>query len=188
MKEFVCALVIVLALLVIFSKLHAYVVDDRVSVKASDGRSYTVRNTEKKQETAEALARLNQKILTFINRLVSSAESDFKIVALRLKKRYNPSTLSEGRIDKRYTSYTVNKGEEVVLCLRTRDAKDQIYDDNLITYITLHELAHIAAISEGHNREFHKIFRYLLHKATEWGLFRKVSHSFNYCGIPNVSM
>jgi predicted metal-dependent hydrolase len=183
MKEFVCALVIVLLLVVILSKTHAYLIDDRVSIKASDGRSYTVRNTDKKQETAEALARLNGKIETFINRLVSSADAEYKIMALRLQKRYNPETLSEGRIDKRYTSYTVNKGEEVVLCLRTRDSKDEIYDDNLIFYVTLHEMGHIASLSEDHSPEFHKNFRYLLRKASEWGMFQKVTTSFQYCGM-----
>jgi len=152
-------------------------------VKASDGRSYIVRNTDKKQETADALARLNEKVTNFINELVSSADGEYKIMALRLQKRYNPNTLSEGRIDKRYTSYTVNKGEEVVLCLRTRDSKDEIYDDNLIFYVTLHELGHIASITEDHSPEFHKNFRYLLRKASEMGLFQKVSHSFQYCGM-----
>lgn len=159
------------------------VVDDRVSVEAYDGRSYRVRNTPRKRETALALARMNEKVLDFITRLEGAGDAEFQGAVKRLRTRYRPDRLSEGRIDKRHTSYTLNKGEEVVLCLRSRDHKDEIYDDNLIFYVVLHELAHIASITENHNDEFHTNFRYLLRKAAEWGLFVRKSDRFHYCGM-----
>jgi len=183
MQEFLWAIVVIVLIIIIVTKVHTVLIDDRVLVEASDGHKYLVRNTHKKQETAEALVRLNTKVITFINRLVKEADVEHTPMALRLKKRYNPSTLSEGRIDKRYTSYTVNKGEQVVLCLRTRDSNDVIYDDNLIFYVTLHELGHIASITEDHNAEFHRNFRYLLKKASEWDLWKRVSEPFQYCGM-----
>ena len=159
------------------------VVDDRVTVEAYDGRAYKVRNTAKKQETALALARLNEKVLAFIKRLELEGDPDYKAVAMRLKARYRPDRLSEGRIDKRYTSYTLNKGEQLVLCLRSRDHKDEIYDDNLIFYVTLHELAHIGSLTEQHNEEFHRNFRYLIRMASQWNLFKQVTNKFHYCGL-----
>jgi predicted metal-dependent hydrolase len=183
MIEFIVITTLILILSILFSKVHSSLTDDRITVKGIDGRYYKVRNTSKKQETADTLARLNKKVLDFIQRLVVNSESDYKAMALRLSDRYNPDALSEGRIDKRFTSYTVNKGEQVVLCVRSRDAKDQIYDDNLIFYVTLHELAHIASITEDHSPEFHKNFRYLLRKASEWDLWQKVNEPFQYCGL-----
>ena len=183
MKEFLCAIVIVLAIAIFVMKVHSFISDDRIYVKASDGKKYKVRNTIKKQETAEALARLNSKVSEFIQRLVNDADIDHKAMALRLQKRWNPDTVAEGRIDKRYTSYTVNKGEQVVLCLRTRDEKDEMYDDNLIFYVTLHEMGHIASVSEDHSPEFHANFRYLLKKASEWNYWTRVSKPFHYCGM-----
>ncbi len=164
-------------------RLIGNVVDDRVLVEAYDGRSYRVRNTAKKQETAIALARVNEKVMNFINRLESDHDPEYNAVVVRLKSRYRPDRLSEGRIDKRYSSYTINKGEEVVLCLRSRDERDAIYDDNLLFYVVLHELAHVASITEDHRQEFHDNFRFFLRKAAQWGLWTKKSHRFDYCGV-----
>jgi predicted metal-dependent hydrolase len=183
MFEFIFIIVFILVISAFAMHMHAVIVDDRIFVKASDGIKYKVRNTKDKFETAETLSRLNTKVTSFIQRLVETADSQYKSMALRLLKRYNPKALSEGRIDKRFTSYTVNKGEQLVLCLRTRDARDQIYDDNLIFYVTLHELAHIASITEDHSPEFHRNFRYLLRKASEWNLWEKVDRPFHYCGM-----
>ena len=183
MKEFVCALVIVLFLVVFLSKTRIFLIDDRVSVKASDGRTFLVRDTHHKQETAETLARLNTMVVQFIDKLVATADADHKVMALRLSERYNPNALVESRVEKHLTSFTVNKGEEVSLCLRTRDDKEELHDFNTIIYAHLHELAHVASISEGHTNEFFSNFRYLLRKSAEWGMFKHVKGPMNYCGI-----
>ena len=182
-QEVIVALVVVILLTCVFKKAHSVLVDDRIFVQASDRRRYKVRNTEHKEETAEALARLNKKIIFFIDRLTSEKDLEFHPAMLRLKRRYNPDTLSEGRIDKQLTSYIVNKGEQMVICMRSRDAKDQIYDDNLIFYVALHELAHVASVVEDHKPEFYRNFRYLLRKASEWNMFQKIFQKFHYCGI-----
>ena len=183
MFEFIFALVVVTVIALFVFKVHSVLTEDRVYVKASDGRKYKVRNTHKKQETAEALSRLNRKVTSFITRLIKEADIEHKPMTLRLSKRYDPEALAEGRVDKQFTSYTVNKGEQVVLCLRTRDSKDEIYDDNLIFYVTLHELAHVSSVSEDHSPEFHANFRYLLRKASEWDLWKRVNVPFQYCGM-----
>lgn len=182
-QEIIIALVILILCSIFLRNAYDALVDDRVYVKASDGQMYKVRNTKTKNETADALARVNQKVQTLFAKLSSETNDNFSAELERLKSRYRTETLSEGRIDKRYTSYTVNKGEQVVLCLRTRDDKDHLYDDNLIFYVVLHELAHIASIGEDHTPEFHKNFRYLLKKAAEYGMFKKIIEKFDYCGM-----
>lgn len=177
------ALGLVLLIILFINKAHETLMDDRVYVEAFDGRKYKVRNTKKKDETANALAQLNDKVMTLMKKLEKDGDEGRKPMVARMKNRYNPETFSEGKIDKRFTSYTVNKGEEVVLCLRTRDQKDELYDENLIFYVTLHELGHIASVTEDHNDEFHDNFRYLLKKASEYGMFKKVRERFNYCGM-----
>ncbi len=182
-QEMVLAIVIIILCVLFLTKAYDTLVDDRIMVRAFDGKHYRVRNTRNKGETADALARLNNKVSTLLSRLEKEKDPEYIHSITRLRARYKPETLSEGRIDKRYTSYTVNKGEQVVLCLRTRDQKDEIYDDNLIFYVTLHELGHIASIGEDHTPEFHKNFRYLLRKASEYGMFKKVTEKFHYCGL-----
>lgn len=179
---------IVLTLFLVFffiQTTHDSIIDPRVNVLAYDNRYYKVRNTKDKQETANTIAKLNEKINLFINKLLlDTSENDhFKLMKIRLKQRYDPAKLSEGKIDKRYSSYTVNKGEEIVLCLRTRDHKDELYDMNLLFYVILHELGHVASVGEQHDAEFNRNFSYLLRKAVEWNMFQRLEEPFQYCGL-----
>lgn len=157
--------------------------DDRVYVVAYDNNKYLVRNTEQKQESADALARLNNKILKFIKRLEETVDPEHVPLVKRLRKRYRRDTLMEGRIDARFTTYTVNKGENISFCLRTRDEHDKLYDDNLLTGVALHELGHIASVTTQHNDEFYKNFAYLLEQATLFGMFKPITKEVLYCGL-----
>lgn len=65
-------------------------------------------------------------------------------------------------------SYTINK-EKVFLCLRDRNGK--YYDDNMLTYVLLHELAHMKCDEVGHTKKFYQIFDDLLQKATDMKLY-----------------
>ena len=181
MREFVLILMTIIIVFLIFVKVR--VLDDRVYVKASDGRKYMVRNIPQKKYTADALARLNGRIQELFTRLEKDADPEYKPAVRRLIERYVPESVSEGPVDREYTSYTVNKGEKIVFCMRTRDNKDEMYDDNLIFYVALHELGHIASVTEGHNDEFHKNFRYLIKIASDYGLFKRNGVQGDYCGV-----
>lgn len=84
------------------------------------------------------------------------------------------------------TSYTVNKGESIHMCLRDPITKKLIEDDNIIDFVMLHELAHIACPAEQHEDIFWVYFKILLINAEEAGLH--VPRNYNnkpvkYCGI-----
>ena len=67
-------------------------------------------------------------------------------------------------------SFTLNKNE-VSLCLKDKKT-GEIYDDNMLTYVLLHEIAHVINKDDvGHTPKFHKKFDELLEKATQLGLF-----------------
>ena len=158
--------------------------DRRVYVEAFDGTRYKVRDTTQKQETADTLARLNERALQLIRNLArDEKDPDMIPIVSRLGKRYRKDTLSEGVLDENYTSYTVNKGEDVVMCMRTRDEHDQLYDLNLLFYVLLHEMAHIACTSDDHTPEFEMIFQYLMSKAERYGLFKRATGKQHYCGV-----
>ena len=96
-----------------------------------------------------------------------------------------PKTFSESTPDSKYTSYSVNKGEKVVFCLRSRNSEEKLVDDNLLMFVALHEMAHIMTKSIGHTDEFWENFRYLLRQAIEIDLYQP--HDFRnnpveYCG------
>lgn len=65
-------------------------------------------------------------------------------------------------------SYTINK-HKIFLCLQ--DENGNYYNNNLLIYVTLHEIAHAICDEIGHTEKFHSIFEALLEKATELGIY-----------------
>jgi type IV secretory pathway VirB3-like protein len=77
-------------------------------------------------------------------------------------------------------SYTINK-KKIYLCLR--NSKRQYYSVNMLTYVALHELAHVLCDEIGHTDKFYKIFKDLLHRAQEIGVYDPHQPiEKNYCG------
>lgn len=61
-------------------------------------------------------------------------------------------------------SYTINK-KKMHLCVK--DENDNYYDDNMLIYVSLHELAHVLCDEIGHTPKFWAIFDQLLEKASK---------------------
>lgn len=103
---------------------------------------------------------------------------------LRLKHRLNQifPEMRDVKVMKAGSSYTLGK-RKIYLC--TRDPKDskRIYDDNTLTYVFLHELAHVKTTQIGHGDEFKETFKNLLKRAANYGLYNfNLPHVENYCG------
>lgn len=115
--------------------------------------------------------------------------ADKRKVLENVRKRYRRSALSEGGRDVTVTSYSQGKGERIVMCLRERDRLGrlgEIQDDNTLTYVFLHEIAHLATDELGHVPRFWSNFRFLLDAAEKEGIYRKVDYASSpqgYCGI-----
>ena len=69
------------------------------------------------------------------------------------------------------TSYSLNKGEKIVICVRSKDSKNELTDINTVMFVVLRELAHLMTLSVGHNDEFWENFRFILAHAIEWKLY-----------------
>jgi hypothetical protein len=83
------------------------------------------------------------------------------------------------------TSYSVNKGEELSFCLRSKN-NNNIHELNLLIYVALHEMAHIACPEIGHGPLFKKIFKFLTEVAIEIGIYEKKDYNsepIEYCGM-----
>ena len=153
-----------------------------------DSRNYLVRNVKDKQEAADRLAKLNNKLLMLIDKLkknIDNYDNEYKDAINRLKFKYNPNTISESLQNSEFTSYSVNKGEKIVFCLRSK--KTQKFEDfNILMFVALHELAHLMTKSIGHTPEFWKNFKFLLKKAIKINIYKKQNYTNNpkqYCGI-----
>jgi len=138
-----------------------------------DGKNYLVRNTPSKQEAANALSTINQRILKLISHLMSSRPNENSVRLISRRYRTNRTELSEGKSDPQYTTYTVNKGESIVFCLSPRSSGGSVYDINLLMFVALHELAHIGCKKfDNHNAEFQAVFRMLLQEAILIGIYQ----------------
>ena len=90
---------------------------------------------------------------------------------------FNPDNITETDKDSKYTSYSVNKGEKMVFCLRSRDEKNNLVDINTIMFVAIHELAHTMTKSIGHTQEFWDKFRTLLKNARKLGIKKRVNNN-----------
>jgi hypothetical protein len=156
-----------------------------VYVKSNiDGKQYQVRNLPDKQQAADLMAKMNQKILQLIQILQRDYPEDEK--TKQITKNYREGSITESLSNSKYTSYAVNKGEKIVFCIRDKDEEKKIIDENLMTFVTMHELSHLGTKSIGHTPEFWDNFKFVLEVATKNGLYQPVDYSkkpVEYCGM-----
>jgi hypothetical protein len=149
-----------------------------------DGNKYVVRNVHNKHKAADMLGILNLKVLQLIERM-KVAHPNAEQTRL-LEENYNPANVSEGTESSNYTSYSVNKGEKLVFCLRSRDGLDRLVDENTLFYVAAHELGHLMTSEVGHTKSFWDNFRMALREAVVIGVYNPVNYSETpqeYCGI-----
>jgi hypothetical protein len=156
-------------------------------VKAQDGRTYLVRKLPDSKKAADFLAAINKDLL-FVVQHVKAKFGESRPEANRLFANYDPESLSEGGIEAGYTSFTVNKGERIVLCLRQADKT--FVDKNVLLYVAIHELAHLATDETGHTPKFWENFRWILREAIDIGIYKKIDFEKDprqYCGMTITS-
>ena len=124
------------------------------------------------------------------NSEVSNLENNIKMKLKddirRLYKNFNPEAFSETTPDAKYTSYSVNKGEKIVFCLRDKKEGETLVKENIMTFVSIHELAHLMTKSIGHEPEFWSNFKLLLKISIDNGLYKNIDFNSTpkpYCGI-----
>lgn len=79
--------------------------------------------------------------------------------------------------DKR--SYTINK-KKIYLCLK--DENGDYYQDNMLIFVVLHEMAHVLCDEIGHTAKFQVIFQQLLDEAAQKKIYDpNIQPIQNYC-------
>jgi len=148
-----------------------------------DSKKYVVLNKNDARQAANVLANISSRLLQIKKHLVDN-HSD-KSVTKNIQKRFDPSNISEGSNESQYTSYTIDKGEQMVFCLRDKDTS-KLHELNLLMYVSIHELAHVGCDSIGHNEEFQRNFDFLLDIADKIKVYQRMqfgNNNIKYCGL-----
>ena len=151
-----------------------------------DKEYYLVRNLPDKQDAADRLARVREKLLR-LRKNLEQTHMEKPFVAQMIRNfDCSASRFSESTPDAQYTSYSVNKGEKVFMCLRQRDAKEALVQENIILFVALHEMSHVGTASIGHTPEFWNHFAWVLKQAEQLKIYEYTdfaAHPVEYCGV-----
>jgi hypothetical protein len=158
-----------------------------VQVKSTvDGKFYRVRDMRDKQQAADLLAKVRLRMKKLYVHLASTFPDKPQVKRLLQRFDANPERLLEATPDAEHTSYSVNKGESVHLCLRQRQGADEnLVNENVMVFVSLHEMAHMITDSVGHEPEFWNNFGWLLKQAENLGVYQYQdfkAHPVRYCG------
>ena len=151
-----------------------------------DEKEYTVQIKDDSLEAANLIAKIREKLVVLMEHLEKSFSLNDERVRL-LKKNFRPDRLKEGVDTPGYTSYSINKGEQIVLCLRSND---KLVDLNTMLFVVLHEFAHLSTESIGHTEEFWDNFKWILEESINIGLYIKQDFNIKnveYCGMSITS-
>jgi hypothetical protein len=97
-------------------------------------------------------------------------------ITKNLVSRYDSNAIREHSIyEVDDTSYTLNKGEVISICLRKGDGT--FHDMDLLMYVYLHEMAHVAEDVEQHTNIFWNTYMFLMNEAKKIGIYIPIDYS-----------
>ena len=160
-----------------------------VYITAPSGKRYLIYRDNLKLEKVELLDNIVFNMFLLKNYLVNNIKyfPDFNEYILQLNQYFNENrtTIYETDPTSSNTSYSVNKGEEVSFCLKSKK-NGNIHNINLLMYVAIHEMAHFACPEIGHTDLFKKIFKFFIKQAIKLGIYNKIDFPNNpteYCGM-----
>ena len=154
-------------------------------VKANtDGNTYCVRDSDRVQQSAELLAEATNRMEKIVDFLHDKYPKDKRVE--RLVDNFNPRRIVETLPTSEFTAYSEGKGAKLAFCLRKHKNEMKLIDINTLTFVSIHELAHLMTESVGHHQEFWTNFKFMLKNAVSEGLYIPVDYSkkpTDYCGL-----
>lgn len=184
MKETLFLVIFVIIFYIVF------ILNDTSLVKVeTNGNIIMVRESTDKYESAILLENLINRMYKLRNYLISNINNfpEYNEYIMLMDENFNTrrTKIYEAAHNTDYTSYSVNKGEELVFCLRCKKS-NALHDINLLTYVAVHEMAHTACPETGHTPLFNKIFKFMLEQAVNIHLYIYEDYSeypVEYCGM-----
>ena len=182
MKELTLLMICILAVFFYMNFLRQKLYLEKI--RANNGNEYLVRNLPDKAEAANKLGSISDSLKNLVDSLNENDDNKSEYIK-NLKESFNPEYITENIPGSIYVAYSVNKGEELSLCIRDKDTEEFI-DDNTIIFVAIHELSHIMTPETGHTPLFWDNMKYLLEQASSQGIYMHVDYSqspVEYCGM-----
>lgn len=162
--------------------------NDVVYVETSTGAKFLVHKDDNKNEKAELLGNIVQNMYKLKNHLIKNRNKfpEYKLYIDQLNNNFTESTtIYETDPKSDLTSYSVNKGEEISFCLKSKKT-GKLHNLNLLMYVAIHEMAHIGCPEVGHGDLFKKIFKKFAEESINIGIYDKIDYwqdPVEYCGM-----
>jgi hypothetical protein len=183
--EYGLALLLVMSGIIVYLFWDTYFMGDLESVKSGiDGKQYMVRGLPDKQQAADLLAQIRGNLMKLQEHLNKLSPDDKR--TQQINRNFNGDNMRESIEKSNTTSYSINKGEKIIFCLRSRDVEEKLADINTMMFVAIHEFAHIGTKSIGHTPEFWENFKWILQEAINIGIYKEVDYKSkpqDYCGM-----
>lgn len=151
-----------------------------------DNRMYSVQNLPDKQEASEIMSTIRSNIEKLIQHYKDDPATMADPRVNTMIERFRPDNMYENDVNADSTSYSENKGDRIVVCIRDKRPPYRFADENTIMFVLLHEMAHLMTTTIGHTPEFWANFRRILKDAVACGIYQEVNYArspVDYCGM-----
>ena len=181
---------IFISVIIIFIYIFLFLNYNNVSyIKASNGGQFLIHKDNDRQLKADLLEKVVNNLYLLKDHMIYNIkkfpEHTEYINQLATQFNKNRTIIYETDPSSSLTSYSINKGEEISFCLRSKKT-NLLHDINLIMYVAIHELSHVMTKSIGHKQEFWENFKFLLENAKEINVYNPVDYKKSpqeYCGM-----
>jgi len=196
MEDFVSFFLVLITITIFYIYLETKALNVTYVVSTIDNHKYLVRNEPDKVEAANLLATMKERLsrlVLYAKEYKPKEKNETRRTDIdRLVKNWRPDNISESSPNNKFTSYSINKGEKIVFCIRSKDSSKKLVPINTMMFVAIHELGHLMTESIGHTPEFWDNMKYLLERALEMPdpVYTKQNFSSNpvsYCGTEITS-
>lgn len=159
-----------------------------IRMKGPDGREYDMQNLPNKEHAVDLMSKIHGNLVKLYEHYKSDMALSQDPPVTRFLQRFNADVFAENDMHSNDTSYSENKGQKIIVCLRDKTKPPQypLIDQNTIMFVVLHEMAHLMTETIGHTQEFWTNFRRILGDAVQIGIYNPVNYAQRptpYCGM-----
>ena len=159
-----------------------------IRMTGPDGKQYEMQNLPDKEKAVKIMSMIRKNLVKLHEYYRDTPGIAQDPGSVRFVSRFSPDVFVENDMESGDTSYSENKGQKIVVCLRdkTNKPKYPLIDENTIMFVMLHEMAHLMTETIGHTPEFWNNFKRVLHDGVQVGIYQPVNYAHQptpYCGM-----